>query len=586
MMPAPPAPRAGSCASSAEPFSGKSPDGFSIGPIMDWQMSLSLAPQGERAMERRFLVLFLPRWPTDYLKRRDPTLGGPLALSETVKGGLRLGAVDEEAASHGLWPGQGLADARALLPGLVVRALDGPGLAAAFADLADWHTNLSPLVAVMGPPGSYGDLAIDITGAAHLFGGESALLTLALDRLRSRGYGVAGAIAPTIGAAWALSHFARSQIVDGTALAERLAGLPVAALRLAPDQIAGLTQMGLRRIGQLHGRARPALEARFGSSLLLRLDQAYGHAEERLVPRLPLAEYRAERRFPDPIGLMDDVLAATGDLAIQLAHRLEKQGLGAQQFALLLYRVDHKVMTLAVRAARLTRDPVHVTRLFTHRAERFSGEYDAGFGIDMIRLEAGATGPLDPVQTGAFATADGLADLDDLIDRLDSRLGAGAVLRSQQRASHIPERAMRLVPAQSPAPRAQPHPRRPERPLRLLSRPEPIAITAEVPDGLPAAMLWRHNSYRLLRAAGPERLEAEWWRRGQRLELVPQPDPQTLKPAEQPPYVAALPRFDARAQTRDYYAVEDETGCRFWIFRQGFYGEPVAPTWYLHGFFA
>jgi len=495
--------------------------------------------------------------------------------------------VDEAAAQEGLRPGQSLADARALVPELTVRALDAPGLAAAFADLADWHTNLSPLVAVMGEPGAYGDLALDITGAAHLFGGENAMLTLALNRLRSRGYAVAGAIAPTIGAAWALSHFARSQVVEGDGLAEALAELPVAALRLEPDQVAGLTQMGLRRIGQLRGRARKALEARFGASLLLRLDQAHGQVAERLVPRLPLAEHRAERRFADPIGLMDDVLAATRDLAIQLAHRLERDGLGAQRFTLFLYRVDHKVMTLCVRSARLTRDSAHVTRLFTHRAERFSGEYDAGFGIDMVRLEAGATGPLDPTQSGAFAQDDGLADLDGLIDRLGSRLGAGAVLRSQERPSHIPERAVHLVPAQNPLSPVPPHPHGPERPLRLLPLPEPIAITAEVPDGLPAAMLWRHKSYRLLRAAGPERLGAEWWRGDQRLVLAPPPDPsKPLKPGEDPPHEADLPLFDAAAATRDYYAVEDEAGCRFWIFRQGLYGGSRMPAWYLHGLFA
>lgn len=553
---------------------------------MAWQTSLSLAPAPETARERRFLVLFFPHFPTDCLKRRNPGLAGPLALYETVKGGLRLGALDREAAKEGLRPGQSLADARALVPALKVTALDAPALAAAFADLADWHTNLSPLVAVMGGENAYGDLVIDITGVAHLFGGESALLSLALTRLRRENYTVAGAIAPTIGAAWALSHFARSQIVERDELAEKLADLPVAALRLDPARIGGLTQMGLRRIGQLTGRPRAPLEARFGASLLLRLDQAHGRASERLVPRLPPAEHRAERRFPDPIGLMDDVLAATKDLAIQLACRLEKAGLGAQHFALFLYRVDHKVMMLAVRSARLTRDPAHITRLFTHRADRFSGEYDAGFGIDMVRLCADATGPLDAVQTGAFARNDGMADLDRLIDRLGSRLGAGAVLRSQAVASHIPERAVRLLPAQQPLAIVPPPPARLERPLRLLPQPEPVIITAEVPDGLPAAMLWRHRSYRLLRAAGPERLGAEWWRGDQRLELVPQPDPETLKPGQEPPYVAALPLFDAMAATRDYYVVEDETGCRFWIFRLGFYGQPSPPTWYLHGLFA
>lgn len=550
---------------------------------MDWQMSLS--PPEAAAAGRRYLVLFLPRWPTDYRKRREPELVGPLALYERVKGGLRLGAVDAEAAGLGLGPGQNLADARALVPALAVAPLDAPALAAGFAELADWHTNLSPLVAVMEESAPYGDLVIDITGVAHLFGGEKALLALALRRLRALNYSVAGAIAPTIGAAWAVSHFARSQVVESDDLTPILAELPVAALRLDGAQIAGLTQMGLRRIGQLQNRARSGLQARFGASLLLRLDQAYGRVGERLVPRLPVEEYRAERRFADPIALMDDVLACVQDLAVRLAHQLESEGLGAQLFQLFLYRVDHKMMTLSVRAARVTRDPAHVARLFADRAERLSGEYDAGFGIDMVRLAAGATGPLAPVQIGAFAASEGAADLDLLIDRLSSRLGPKAVLRSRMQASHLPERAVQLVPAQEPCPPGPASvPPRP-RPLLLLAEPEPVTITAEVPDGLPAAMIWRHNSHRLLRAAGPERLGAEWWRRGQRLELVPPPDPKTLKPGETPPYVAALPIFDAMAATRDYYAVEDEAGQRFWVFRQGLYGGAAPPAWYLHGLF-
>ena len=84
-----------------------------------------------------------------------------------------------------------------------------------------------------------------------------------------------------------------------------------------------LRSLGLKRIGQLYGRDRKALAARFGSSLVNRLDQALGYVEERLTPRLPVAEYFAERRFAEPIGLIDDVLMCAQDLAVQLAHRLE-----------------------------------------------------------------------------------------------------------------------------------------------------------------------------------------------------------------------------------------------------------------------
>ena len=150
---------------------------------------------------RRFLSLYLPHWATDYLKRAEPGLGSPLALFERIKGGLRLAAIDAAAGRAGLRLGQNLADARALLPGLSVREIDRPMLAAAFADFADWHSNASPLVAVLEDVSAFGDLVLDITGVAHLFGGERAMLITLLTRLRALGYSVAGAIAPTIGAA-------------------------------------------------------------------------------------------------------------------------------------------------------------------------------------------------------------------------------------------------------------------------------------------------------------------------------------------------------------------------------------------------
>ena len=527
-------------------------------------------------------MLYLPHWATDYLKRRDPALEAPLVLYERIKGGLRLAALDAEAMTLGLRHGQNLADARALVPRLIVREHDPALLEAGFADLADWHSNASPLVSVLTDLAPYGDLVLDITGVSHLFGGEAAMLRLLLGRLRALGYTVAGAIAPTIGAAWAVSHFARSQVVGPEALEGVLDALPVAALRLDPQQVATLSQMGLVRIGQLRARPRKPLQARFGQSLLVRIDQAFGEIEERMAPRLPQVDHAVEHRFADPIALMDDVLAVTQDLAVQLSCQLEKAGLGGQSFHLFLYRVDHKVMTLSLNSARVTRDPSHITDLFRHRAQRLEGEYDAGFGIDMVRLAVSSLDRLDALQTGAFATQTGLNELDRLLDRLGSRLGSEAVLQTELVASHIPERAARLVPAVA----AMPNPVQPPRlvrPLRLLPMPEPVSINAEVPDDLPASMIWRRQSYRLVKAAGPERIGAEWWRTGERLQLVP---PARPKEGEPQPHIPDLPLFDPEAGTRDYYRVEDEEGRRFWLFRQGLYGGPVHPAWYVHGLFA
>ncbi|WP_235935514.1 Y-family DNA polymerase [Devosia aurantiaca] len=421
---------------------------------------------------------------------------------------------------------------------------------------------------------AFGDLVLDITGVDHLFGGETAMLRFLLTRLRQLGYQVSGAVASTIGAAWAISHFARSQVVEDDALVASLDALPVAALRLADTQISSFTQMGLTLVGHLRQRPRKQLQVRFGAHLLVRLDQALGDIEERMSPRLPEVEHHVDRRLAEPISLLDDVLLVTRDLAVELSTHLETEGLGAQGFHLFLYRVDHKVMTLSLNAARVTRDPQHIAELFRHRAQRLEAEYDPGFGIDMVRLAAGSLERLDGVQVGAFSDQSGLEDIDRLNDRLASRLGTMAVLKTELVASRLPERAVRLVPALAKidTPLDTPSFRRP---LRLLPMPERVVITAEVPDGLPAAMVWRRENYRLVKGEGPERLGGEWWRSGNRLKLIELPASTMPEPGETPssssPYVPDLPLYLPDDATRDYYVVEDQDGRRFWVFRQGFY---------------
>lgn len=477
---------------------------------------------------------------------------------------MRLVAVDAAAAAQGLFVGQSLSDARAISPLLETREIDRAYIERTFADFADWHSNASPIVSILTDHAAYGDLVLDITGVSHLFGGEHRMLATLTGRLAALGFAVDGAIAPTIGAAWALAHFKPGKIIDAE-LAETLAPLPVAALRLEEAQVELLVQMGLKRIGDLYGRNRHALTARFGPALVARLDQALGRIEERLVPRLPIPERHTERKFAEPIVLMDDVLMTVTDLAFRLAQALESEGIGAQAFHLFLYRVDHKVMTFSVNASRATRDPNHIARLFAHRADRLEGEYDAGFGIDLIRLAASSVSSLGPVQIGAFETRDGAEDLDRLYDRMTSRLGPLAVVRSKFVNTHIPERAVKLEPLVSRTPddpEALPD-RRLERPLRLLPIPEPITVSfAEVPDGPPPNMIWRGLAYRFVKTSGPERIGVEWW---------------------------TLPRSsddDGTVLTRDYYIAEDEIGRRFWLFRQGLYTQDAALRWYLHGLFA
>lgn len=528
-------------------------------------------------------MLHLPRWATDCLKRADPELARserPFALWEKDHGAMKLVALDKRASAEGLLIGQTLSDARGLVPNLDAREIDRFFVEQVFADFADWHSNASPIVSVLTHASTYGDLCLDITGVSHLFSGESQMLAMLISRLEALGYSAQGSIASTIGAAWAMTHFSPGRIVAEGGESKALSNLPIAALRLEAGQVAALNHLGLKRIGQLYERNRKQMQARFGVSFLLRLDQALGWVEEKLTPRLPLADRFAEHRFAEPIGLIDDVLMCTKDLAVQLSYTLEHEGLGGQAFHLFLYRVDHKVITLSVNAARATRDADHIGRLFSHRAERLGAEYDAGFGIDMIRLAVSSVSPLDAAQTSAFGLDDGVVTLDRLYDRMTSRLGPLAVVRSKPVNTHIPELAVKLEPVVAAVPTKVSFESAAPRPMRLLPQPEPITVIAEVPDTPPASMIWRRVTYRFVKSSGPERISAEWHRAGTKLMLTAD----TAAKAQHPDNVE---RYYGEGEiSRDYYIAEDEGGRRFWLFRLGLFGIARDPRWFLHGFFS
>ena len=241
---------------------------------------------------RRILSLWLPRLPTDRIAREllrsgTPVSGQPRIVVAKQNNALVISALDDAAARIGLAIGQPLANARAICPDIEVFDADEMADARTLNGIADWCDRFTPLVALDPPHG----LLLDITGCAHLFGGEAAMLERLVSRLRTLGFSTQGAIASTIGAAWAVAHFTPGRIVPAGREAEALRPLPVAALRLEPAQAEKLIQLGLKRIHQLFERDRKSMQARFGVSFLLRFDQALGWIEEKLDPRLPVGEY-------------------------------------------------------------------------------------------------------------------------------------------------------------------------------------------------------------------------------------------------------------------------------------------------------
>ena len=500
-----------------------------------------------------------------------------------------LWAVNRQAGARGLSPGMRLADARALLAGLVTAHADPAADRRGLERLALWCNRFTPWCAVDDNDGSGGGdgnggggddsgdssdgLLLDITGCAHLFGGEAALVDEIAARLEGLGIEARLGLADTPGAAWALARFgpADNGMTDARLAAPgetrgALAGLPVEALRLAIDDARLLRRLGLVTIGAVDGLPRAALARRFacrerGRAVLARLDRALGRQPEPIVPVVPPPACLERLALPEPLIDRAGLDAALARLMPGLTASLERDGLGVRHLVLWCYRVDGGVVRRAVSAARATRDGDHLLRLF----QETLGTVDPGFGIDHAALHAVCVEPLAPAQLALADDGRRQGDVDLLVDRLRARLGAGAVCRLEPVARHRPEKAERAVaPGRDPAPwlGAPEAPAPPPRPFRLFDRPEPVDVMAEVPDGPPLLFTWRRMRRRVMRAAGPERIGPEWWTGG-RDEAV-----------------------------RDYYRIEDAEGRRYWLYRAGLYGNGggeagngETPRWYVHGLY-
>jgi protein ImuB len=567
-------------------------------------------------MMRRILALFLPTLATDRLSRLSgaPAPERPLALVARLGNRRLVTAVGRAAEAAGVAPGMAVADAQALLPELLLADAAPAADAAFLARLAEWCRRWTPFPAVDGADG----LRLDVTGCAHLSGGERKLLADVMARFAALGLACRGAIVETPGAAWALAHYgaeAATVVPPGGARAALLP-LDISALRLLPEDALLLERLGLKRIAQLAAMPRAALARRFGDRLARRLDEAFGTVAEPISPRRWRPAHRSRLAFAEPMGNPEDIPRAAQRLIEDLCGNLEREGVGARRLVLAAYRCDGETPRVAIGTARPNRDIRHLTKLFEEKL----GAIDPGLGIDEMTLDATIVESLAPVQMKAALNRCEASSLSRLrewdgVRAVSERLGIALTLpltrappspasgrgkqseglaflpwiaKPAKRAAPAlpaptieeglatlvdrlagrlgPENVFRLTPVESHVPeRAQQAlpvfaPFRPgwaagaPRPIRLMPSPEPVEAMAPVPDDPPVFFIWRRVRRRVVRADGPERIAPEWWRED--------------------------------AATRDYYRVEDAEGRRYWLFRAGLYAPGATPRWYLHGVFA
>lgn len=461
-------------------------------------------------------------------------------------------AANAAARTIGLDAGMAVTQARALLPDLIIMDAEPQADREGLERLAVWSLRrYAPIIAVDPPDG----LMLDITGAAHAYGGVMGLLKDMAQRLAEVETTGRAVCAPAYGAAHALARYGTEplRVIDPLDLKKAIADLPLGALRLDRAIVSALSQLGLETIADLEAMPRASLALRFGSGPGLRLDQVYGRVSEPFEPVLPPEAIEVERHFAEPIGAPETLARYTHKLVDALCQQLEEAGVGARRLDLRFHRVDNRIEAIRAGLSKPGRDPKQMGRLLCDRIETV----DPGFGVEKMALCAPQTEPLG-LRTISHLGETPKADVAALVDILGNRVGEERLYRIAARESDIPERSViRIAPMADPT--LLRWPEHWPRPARLFKRPQPIDTLALLPDHPPVHFVWRGIRRKVKRADGPERIYGEW-------------------------HVSE----EEWLSVRDYFLLEDETGMRYWVFRQGDGMDSATGSqgWFLHGLFA
>jgi protein ImuB len=500
-------------------------------------------------MQKRFISIWFRYLKTDWFTRRRPSLRDkPFVLAAPDHGRMIVTSANLLAQKQGIDTGMSVADARALIPALEVLDDSTEITNRLLTGLAEWCSRYTPSVAADPPNG----LLLDVTGCAHLWGGEMEYITDMSNRIKYFGYDIRAAMADTIGAAWAVARFGKNiTVIESGQQSQALLSLPPAALRLEAAAIERLEKLGLRQISQFINMPRSALRRRFGYSLLQRLDQALGHEEELIIPINPIEAYHERLPCLEPIVTATGIEIALQRLLDAVCQRLQKEQKGLRSASFKGYRMDGKIQEIGIGTNRASCNSKHLFKLFETRIETI----EPALGIELFTLDALKVEELPAMQENLWENTMSLDNIDlcELLDRIGGKIGAANIQRYIPAAHYWPERSFdnassinEILPATWKSGRP--------RPLQLFPRPEPIEVTAPIPDYPPMLFRYKGKLHKIIKADGPERIEAEWWLQD--------------------------------GQHRDYYCVEDEDGYRYWLFRAGHYDEAKSYQWFIHGFFA
>ena len=318
----------------------------------------------------------------------------------------------------------------------------------------------------------------EVQASLRYFGGRARLLQRMRAGLREMGLEASVATAPTPRAALWIAA------ADGV----RLEDVPLAiAAQGQPEAVELLGRLGLRTVEDVLALPREGLAKRCGPAFVERLDRACGRLPEPRRLFQPPPDFTVRMALDADVTHAEALLFPARRLLVQLEGLLAARQAGVRSFRLDFFHEKNEHRQVEIGLASVSRDAKRMTELLRERLARVK----LARPVEAIALHANGFSPLLPASGGLFGDAAREAEgWAQLLERLQARLGAGAVHGLTVSPDHRPEHAWRAVEPGEWDPRefVAPGPR----PAWLLE-PRPIAETA------------------LTLLAGPERIECGWW---------------------------------------------------------------------------
>ena len=469
-----------------------------------------------------WLAIRFPHLPLDLFTRGQSGRNIPVAISDTIERRERIIDCNPAALSRGVKPGMPMTAALGILDGLQVVERDRSAEHQALQRLAAWCYQYSSQVCI---PGDRPGLFVEAGASERLFGRPADLGARMERELNRLGYHAMIGSAPTPEAAWLAAHEGL-HIAGKETIRRQLGPLPLTRLYLEHTRIVAMERMGFRQLRDLLRLPPRTLTRRFGPALPDYLDRLLGVRADPRALFQPPETFSSRLELPAEIHVSQALLFPLKRLLEELCGVLRGGDTAVQTVCITLGHEDAEDSRLELGLQSPTRDSARLMTVLRERLERLR----LPAPVRDIHLRAPRLLKFSAGQQTLFrdTPADRQQDIEQLAERLQARLGRGAVSGLAGVEDHRPEYSWRT--------RALDEPSRcialAHRPAWLLPKPRRCAI----------------ENYEIL--AGPERIESGWW--------------------------------DGRDCRRDYFIVRDVHGSMLWAYRE----YKPRRGWYLHGIFA